>query len=211
MSQLYFDLLPYDLITALAYYFPWKTIKMLCNNLISWQSLCTDVRFLRKYISETHDVPLRALVDSTLPFLIEYLDAPSWVEKFAIVKDYDYLPLFIYYVEETIYGQQLKTTSGLTRPTRWILKLAYELNRIKAYKIIRYLVNTYNDKLNKENKYELLINTLYYDDITLFKYFIEDLHYDRDLDPNLLKNIYLHGLNLESNEIREYIKTHLLK
>src|SRR5581483_4435361 len=191
MTDLYFDLLPHDLITALSYYFPWKTIQSYCDTLTAYKFLCKDMRFLRKYISNTERIAFTLLADTQLPFLIEYLNAIGIGDKFRITMKYDYVPLFVYYLEKTSYGREFKITSIWDRSPRWINKIMSALIGYKAYDIIHYLMETYNKQLDKDSKEGILYETISHDDVKLFKYFIEDLHYDRDVSRYVMQNVQM--------------------
>lgn len=199
----YFSLLPSDLIFLLGYYLPVDIIDSYCDKLIKLSILCNNENFWRtytqhhrpEYFSSISNINLRF----NLPFKLLY-NAPRFLlsdlittEKLSIrlfITD-DYLPLFIYYLNRT----EIITSNLLYEYT----KLA--ISR-RSYDIAMYLVTTYDDALNADQKYTILQEAIKEGNMKMVKYLVEDLDYKNNPD---FRYILTYASNLGNYQVVKYL------
>ena len=176
--NLYFDLLPNDLRIELALYSPLEAVKLYCKTLKSWRSICSNIIYLRKYIAYIYNIPMEEVLKVPDSFFIEYVNSPTEKEMFDVIIKYDFEPLFEYYLQETTYGEALKSkykSYYLTDDLYWLDRIMEPLIKYKSYRIIKYLMKIYGRKLSTHEKGNILAVVENYEDDVLFDYFIKDL------------------------------------
>lgn len=169
--------MPHELIVELSLYLPEETFELYCKKFKLWSAVCHDPRFLLVYLASIADVPFTELKTLPKSFFVEYFDASTDKDKFRIVVEYDVVPLFIYWLQDTKFGEEMKR-GYRWREYIWFTELMRYLIPYKANGIIRYMMKVYNTKLDVMEREQILLDVIRSNDLNLIKYFLEELRYD---------------------------------
>lgn len=209
---IYLTLLPYDLLKELFYFLPFSLIEIACNFNKKINNICNDRNFLNKYslkhttlsllelesIAKTRQIPMTLLYDAPVALLKSLHNSESLTNTLDIVLQYDYLPIFKYITESTNIGFKTQYPH-LSQAIYWLL-------RYKSNNAIKYLLDTYGGILPERAKYGILYRTVQDNNVSLLKYLIEDLHYDK---ISGIDNVLFFAVAPRQRESLIYLLTHV--
>ena len=207
MDNLYFDLLPHDLIIELSLYLPLDAIKFYCKTFYTWRSICANNTFLQKYIAYTYNIPMNEVLKIPNKFFIDYINSTNDDMRFHIIIKYDFEPLFEYYLQDTNYGEELKE-----KTYKWhnnLVDIMINAIEYRANNIINYLMKVYKRDFNNMHSfviYRIIRHIIEADNIMLLKYFWEELHYANLLQLYEIHNLIDYAASVNADRILEYLE-----